>query len=43
MYDNECMFDRFDLHWSPSGSFVSSGGYNNAFNVLKLSAFRTPG
>ena len=34
LYDNESIFDRFDLQWSPSGNYLSTGGYNDAFHVL---------
>ena len=28
LYDNDAIFDRFDVGWSPSGKYVSTGGYN---------------
>jgi len=34
LYTNECIFDRFDLQWSHSGSYLSTGGYNDSFTVL---------
>lgn len=40
-YDNDAIFDRFDLKWSPSGQYVSTCSYSDTFTVFKLSQSRT--
>lgn len=40
-YDNDAIFDRFDLKWSPSGQYVSTPSYSDTFTVFKLSQSRT--
>ena len=34
MYSNDTIFDRFDLKWSPRGSYLSTGSYNESFQIL---------
>ena len=36
-YDNDAIFDRFDLKWSASGQYVSTPSYSDTFTVFKLS------
>ena len=35
-YENDCIFDRFDVKCSPSNQYLSTGAYNDAFHVLDV-------
>ena len=34
LYDNEAIFDRFQVKVSPDGKYLSTGSYNECFNVI---------
>ncbi|WFD35573.1 protein phosphatase 2A regulatory subunit cdc55 [Malassezia cuniculi] len=34
LYENDCIFDKFEGNWSPSGSSVLTGSYSNYFHIL---------
>ena len=34
LYENDCLFDRFDVRWSPNGRYLSTGLYNDSFSVI---------
>jgi hypothetical protein len=36
MYENEGIFDRFNVSWSPKGDYISTGSYNDSFNVIEI-------
>jgi serine/threonine-protein phosphatase 2A regulatory subunit B len=36
VYENESIFDKFDMHISPSSTMVLSGGYNSNLHVIDL-------
>jgi len=36
LYENDCIFDKFECNFSPNGDFVISGGYNNLFHLYEL-------
>lgn len=33
MYENECIYDKFEFCWSPDSSQILTGSYNNVFYV----------
>tara|TARA_R110002050_G_scaffold232671_5_gene368289 strand:+ start:1230 stop:1787 length:558 start_codon:yes stop_codon:yes gene_type:complete len=33
LYENDCIFDKFECHMSGDGKFLATGSYNNYFNV----------
>lgn len=33
LYENDCIFDKFDCCMNGSASYVASGSYNNTFKV----------
>ncbi|WFC97952.1 protein phosphatase 2A regulatory subunit cdc55 [Malassezia yamatoensis] len=34
LYENDCIFDKFEGNWGPSGSTVLTGGYSNYFHLI---------
>eukprot|EP00347_Sterkiella_histriomuscorum_P001605 403371389 len=34
LYQNDCIFDRFDVKISPNGRYISTGGYNDSFQII---------
>jgi len=34
LYENDCIFDKFEGNWGPTGSNVLTGGYSNYFHVI---------
>ena len=36
MYENDSIFDRFDVKCSPSGRYLSTGAYNESFSILDI-------
>jgi hypothetical protein len=50
LYENDCIFDKFDCCVNGTGEFVASGSYNNKFRIfgcsngveLSLDASRDP-
>ena len=36
MYQNDSIFDRFDLKWSAGGKYIATGSYNESFQILDL-------
>ena len=36
MYENECIFDRFDVKISADNKNILTGGYNNQFHVIDI-------
>ena len=37
-YTSEALFDRFDVHASPSNTYLSSGGYGESFNIYDINS-----
>ena len=37
LYENDCIFDKFECTLSPNGSHLMTGSYNNQFNVYDIS------
>lgn len=35
LYENDCIFDKFDCCMNGSASYVASGSYSNTFKVFK--------
>eukprot|EP01103_Thecamoeba_quadrilineata_P019630 TRINITY_DN8034_c0_g1_i1.p1 TRINITY_DN8034_c0_g1~~TRINITY_DN8034_c0_g1_i1.p1 ORF type:complete len:432 (-),score=76.87 TRINITY_DN8034_c0_g1_i1:430-1725(-) len=35
LYENDCIFDKFECAWSANGSHVITGSYNNIFSVYE--------
>lgn len=35
LYENDCIFDKFDACMNGTASYVASGSYNNSFKVFK--------
>jgi len=33
LYENDCIFDKFECHFSPDGQSVLTGSYNNYFHI----------
>lgn len=31
MYENDCIYDKFDCEWSPDSSYILTGSYSNIF------------
>lgn len=43
LYENDCIFDKFDACMSPDGSAIATGTYSNNFKVkLDLPAHSLP-
>ncbi|PRQ76732.1 WD40-repeat-containing domain protein [Rhodotorula toruloides] len=38
LYENDCIFDKFECTWSGDGSHVLSGSYNNFFHIYDTAA-----
>eukprot|EP01101_Sappina_pedata_P000382 TRINITY_DN1040_c0_g1_i2.p1 TRINITY_DN1040_c0_g1~~TRINITY_DN1040_c0_g1_i2.p1 ORF type:complete len:455 (+),score=189.31 TRINITY_DN1040_c0_g1_i2:45-1409(+) len=36
LYENDCIFDKFECNFSPTGEFAVTGSYNNLFSVHEL-------
>ncbi|KAI3625684.1 hypothetical protein CBS9595_001045 [Malassezia furfur] len=34
LYENDCIFDKFEGNWGPTGSTVLTGGYSNYFHLI---------
>ena len=34
LYENDCIFDKFEGNWGPTGSTVLTGSYSNYFHIL---------
>lgn len=34
LYENDCIFDKFDACVSPDGSAIATGTYSNNFKVI---------
>ncbi|ORX62088.1 protein phosphatase PP2A regulatory subunit B [Hesseltinella vesiculosa] len=34
LYENDCIFDKFECHFSPDGKSVLSGSYSNTFHIF---------
>jgi hypothetical protein len=35
LYENDCIFDKFDCCMNGAATYVASGSYNNSFKVFK--------
>ncbi|CAH8531762.1 unnamed protein product [Schistosoma bovis] len=35
LYENDCIFDKFECQWSPNDDMVVTGSYNNYFRVFE--------
>jgi len=36
LYENDCIFDKFECNFGPNGDHVITGGYNNLFHIYEL-------
>lgn len=36
LYENDCIFDKFETSFSPCGNYVMSGSYKNMFHVFDI-------
>eukprot|EP01119_Soliformovum_irregulare_P008377 TRINITY_DN214_c0_g1_i1.p1 TRINITY_DN214_c0_g1~~TRINITY_DN214_c0_g1_i1.p1 ORF type:complete len:512 (+),score=114.78 TRINITY_DN214_c0_g1_i1:51-1586(+) len=36
LYENDCIFDKFEASWSPSSLHIITGSYSNNFSVLDV-------
>jgi len=36
LYENDCIFDKFECNFSPTGDFVLTGSYNNLFSIHEM-------
>lgn len=34
LYENDCIFDKFEGNWGPSGKNILTGSYSNYFHIL---------
>ncbi|TPP62711.1 Serine/threonine-protein phosphatase 2A 55 kDa regulatory subunit B, partial [Fasciola gigantica] len=34
LYENDCIFDKFECQWSPDDRYIMTGSYNNHFSVF---------
>ncbi|KAF7232966.1 hypothetical protein EG68_05428 [Paragonimus skrjabini miyazakii] len=34
LYENDCIFDKFECQWSPDDRYIMTGSYNNHFRVF---------
>ncbi|BHF65771.1 Serine/threonine-protein phosphatase 2A 55 kDa regulatory subunit B beta isoform [Sparganum proliferum] len=37
LYENDCIFDKFECSWSPNDNYLLTGSYNNLFRVFDRS------
>ncbi|VDD83918.1 unnamed protein product [Mesocestoides corti] len=37
LYENDCIFDKFECAWSPGNNYVLTGSYNNLFRIFDRS------
>lgn len=35
MYENDCIYDKFDCEWSPDSSYILTGSYSNIFYLCE--------
>ncbi|KAK4472069.1 hypothetical protein MN116_005441 [Schistosoma mekongi] len=35
LYENDCIFDKFECQWSPNDNMIVTGSYNNYFRVFE--------
>ncbi|KAL5962416.1 Serine/threonine-protein phosphatase 2A 55 kDa regulatory subunit B beta isoform [Taenia solium] len=40
LYENDCIFDKFECAWSPDNNYLLTGSYNNLFRVFDRSSGR---
>ncbi|CAH8541105.1 unnamed protein product [Heterobilharzia americana] len=40
LYENDCIFDKFECQWSPNDEYVVTGSYNNYFRVFERNTSR---
>uniref|UniRef100_A0A0R3WLT6 Serine/threonine-protein phosphatase 2A 55 kDa regulatory subunit B n=1 Tax=Hydatigena taeniaeformis TaxID=6205 RepID=A0A0R3WLT6_HYDTA len=40
LYENDCIFDKFECAWSPNNNYLLTGSYNNLFRVFDRSSGR---
>jgi len=36
LYENDCIFDKFECNFGPGGEYAVTGGYNNLFHIYEL-------
>ncbi|KAM7537608.1 hypothetical protein Aperf_G00000071738 [Anoplocephala perfoliata] len=41
LYENDCIFDKFECAWSPDNNYILTGSYNNLFRVFDRSTGRS--
>ncbi|VDO03310.1 unnamed protein product [Rodentolepis nana] len=41
LYENDCIFDKFECAWSPDNNYLITGSYNNLFRVFDRSSGRS--
>lgn len=40
MYENDCIFDKFECCWSGTDQYIMTGAYNNFFRMFDRAAKR---
>jgi len=41
LYENDCIFDKFECNFGPNAEYAITGGYNNLFHIYELGGKNT--